>query len=378
MVKKNTSSDDMKNQLLELLRFSSRSEGFIGRQLKTDHKTVKKIITGLCKEGHQIEERKGYYFLVLNPRSEFHVISTSDHESRSVATSKFLLTGDFQLGARDSQVHLIKTIGAVAKKEGVDSVIVAGDILNGMRVFRGQDRGENRINNIDGQEALAVSILENIEVPTAFRDGNHEAPTWIAVGHNPMWSVYKALVYEKQKKNFTFVLPAHPYYEVNGIIVELAHPYKGQTQKKTYGPINALTKRLGSFTMVTRNKLDLIKSNMQNGGSALGGSAGGLGQNIKPHIRAIGNMHTCVSAIHAGVAFYLVPCLQKSTGFERAKELWHQVGIWIVSVSINSLGRVCGVTNKYIPWDHLTREHNEEEIALHSRIDEECVLRRPD
>lgn len=372
---KNHSMQSVKERMFELLKHGSRSEGLLGRELKIDHETVKKTIEELRADGYEINEDRGNYYLLLNPRSEFIVTSAQEYSAQTVATAKMLFSSDWQLGAREAQIHLARRIGPLAKKEKVDFIILPGDLLNGVRIFPGQDRGENRLNNIDEQEDLLVELLKDLDIPVAIRDGNHEAKTFTTVGHNPIWNVYRALTYEKGKKNFVFIEPRQPYYENKGIIVELSHPYKGQTLKKTYGPVYALTKRLGSFVMVTRMKLAMLRSESWKEGEQSDKPSQFA---FKPHVRAIGNMHTSVSAIHAGVAFYLIPCLQKQTGFERAKELWHQVGVWIATISVNSLGRVCGITNKYISWDGELREHNEGEILMQSKINEACLLRRPD
>jgi hypothetical protein len=92
---------------------------------------------------------------------------------------RFAVTTDRHLGSLCHDAAALAEFYAAAKRDGYPVVLDAGDMLDGHRVYRGQ---EFELRDLGLEAQLARAAASPREIPTRFITGNHDASFKVAAG----------------------------------------------------------------------------------------------------------------------------------------------------------------------------------------------------
>ncbi len=172
----------------------------------------------------------------------------------------FGLCGDLHFGSRAVQITALNQFCDNCKSEGIKHIFVAGDIVDGYKVYRGQEH-ECYTSKADEQEDSALKNL-----PTGFEwyimMGNHDYSFIKSSGHNPLAAL------ESRRDDIHYIgLDEVVVPLLKGVDMMLWHPGGGNAYAKSY----KLQKKVEQIAFDELRKLSF--------------------KNTKPTIRFIGSGH---------------------------------------------------------------------------------------
>jgi predicted phosphodiesterase len=219
-------------------------------------------------------------------------------ETRKECRIRFALIGDTHLGSLYAHIDAMRGFYAFAESEGCEAIYHAGDVLDGHRVYRGQEF-ELRDVGLDAQiDRLAGVKLASI--PTRFITGNHDQSFKTAAGVHVGKAIEAAAdgweFLGEEQARVEWQTPAGRYS------LMLLHPGGGTSYALSYRPQK------------------IVES---------------LGGGTKPDMIAIGHYHKAewmpsyrnVCAVQTGT-------FQKQTPFMARQGLAAHVGGWVIDVTV--------------------------------------------
>jgi len=217
---------------------------------------------------------------------------------------KFGLIGDTQIGSLYQQGDALRAFYRRAWDEGVTTVLHTGDVLDGWRVYKGQEF-ELRPDGKSWPEQRDIFINEVPEykgMSTIFITGNHD-------------SSFKNLVGMNVGDELTRVRPDWKFVGQDVGDVEMKTS-EGQTYK-----VRLLHPGGGTAYAVSYHAQKIVES-----------LAGGQ----KPDLLAIGHYHKSIfMPQYRNVACVITGCFQSQTPFMVRQSLAAHVGGWIMTTHIN-------------------------------------------
>ena len=227
-------------------------------------------------------------------------------------TVRFALTGDRHHGSLYHHGAALHAFYDFLKSEGITDVYDAGDILDGHKVYKGQ---EFELRDL-GFEAQMNGLAKcaPTEVRTHFITGNHDASFKNAAG------VHVGSCIAERIKNYVFLgeeqgrvrweTPEGPFE------LMLIHPGGGSSYALSYRP-------------------QKIVESLEGG--------------TKPDMLAIGNYHKAeFIPSYRNVAVVQVGTFQRQTPFMARQGLAAHIGGWIVEVSVNEGCKV--IKTQFVPF----------------------------
>lgn len=219
---------------------------------------------------------------------------------------RFGLVSDTHIGSLYAQQDNLEGAYDVFAKEGIETVYHCGDLLDGEKMYRGQEYEIFR----HGCDAQVEECIDNYPrregVSTRFITGNHDMSFWKRAGVN----VGPKIALHRDDMFFLGVEESDIHYACgeNDVTVRLAHPGKGTAYALSY----QIQKYIESLT-------------------------GG----VKPHVLCVGHYHKAevipqyrnVYAVQAG-------CLERQTPFMRNRNIAAHEGFWIIEFSVNEPKKV--------------------------------------
>ena len=221
-------------------------------------------------------------------------------ETRTDCRIRFALTGDSHFGSLYSHIDAFCGFYAFAAAEGCEAVYHTGDILDGHRVYRGQEF-ELRDVGLDAQiDRLASIQLAN--VPTRFITGNHDQSFKTAAG------VHVGKAIEAAARNWEFLGEEQARVEwvtpAGKFSLMLLHPGGGSSYALSYRPQK------------------IVES---------------LGGGTKPDMIGIGHYHKAeMMPSYRNVCAIQTGTFQRQTPFMARQGLAAHVGGWIVDVTVGN------------------------------------------
>lgn len=222
---------------------------------------------------------------------------------------KFGLISDTHLGSMYEELEFLKFAYKIFQKEKITNVYHAGDIIEGGKIYRGQEY-EIRYHGVDEQVEHCVREYPQIDgITTYFIDGNHTLSFYNDAGVDVgsiISGIRKDLVYVgKEEADITIQAKS------GSCKLRLVHPGGGTAYAISY----TVQKYINSLT---------------------GGE--------KPNIIGIGHFHKTEYLFFRNVHAFQAGCFQAQTPFMRRKRTPAMVGFWIIDVVIkdNSVIRCRG------------------------------------
>jgi predicted phosphodiesterase len=226
---------------------------------------------------------------------------------------KFGLISDTHLGSMYEELEFLKFAYKIFKKEKIENVYHAGDVLEGEKIYRGQEY-EIRYHGVDEQVEHCVKDYPKIDgITTYFIDGNHTLSF-----HNEA-GVDVGRIINLQRKDLVYVGKEEADIRLenkNGsCILRLVHPGGGTAYAISY----TVQKYINSLT---------------------GGE--------KPNIVGIGHFHKTEYLFFRNVHAFQAGCFQAQTPFMRRKRTPAMVGFWIIDITLDK-GSVIRCRGEFIP-----------------------------
>lgn len=209
---------------------------------------------------------------------------------------KFGLVGDNHAGSTKERPDILSEIYHVFKKEGVKHVYHAGDWIDGVGVYKGQEN-EVKVYGTDAQVDHVVATYPREKgIKTHGITGNHDLRAFEHGGADPM------RIIESKRPDIEYLGQMQATVELaEGVEMELLHPAGSQSYAKSY-------------------KLQRLIDNRP--------------VQDRPDILAIGHYHTSFYMDHAGVQAIQVPSTKEHGMFEKRLGLSGEMGAWMVEMTV--------------------------------------------
>lgn len=216
------------------------------------------------------------------------------------------VTGDTQFGSKYQQPTIFKTVYEMFDKEHVDFVIHMGDLVDGIKMYRGHDQ-EIFLHSADEQADYTLNIYpERKEYKTYIISGNHDLSFKKIAGYD----IVKHICAQRDDLVYKGELGAHTF-KVKNLTFDLIHPSGGVPYAKSYRIQKVIEGAIGDVIARLRVTKDL---------------------SIIPHFMLLGHLHIANYTPHIGIDGFMVPCMQAQTPYLVAKGLMPEVGCYIIHV----------------------------------------------
>jgi len=213
---------------------------------------------------------------------------------------------DTHLGSRFQQPTLLQTAYQIFDECQVDFVIHLGDLVEGMKLYRGQDQ-EIFLHSADEQ---ADYTLNHYPTRSAYKtyiiSGSHDLVFKKLAGFDIVKNICSQrsdLVYKGEHGAHTF--------KMKNLTFDILHPSGGVPYAKSYRLQKVIEGALGDIISRVRSHKDL---------------------SIIPHFMLMGHLHIMNYTPHIGIDGFMVPCMQTQTPYLKAKGLMPELGILIINV----------------------------------------------
>lgn len=263
----------------------------------------------LLEQYHTISQLQGQ----LERLQEFRQTHTSDLYDDVV---KIGVISDVHYGSMFHQSSLMELAYDVFEKEEIPEVYVAGDVLAGGKMYRGQEF-ELLDHGVDQQIDRAVnSWPEKSGIVTKFITGNHDLSFFKSVGVDIGKTIQEArddLRYlGREEADVEFLT------KYGTARMRLTHPGKGTAYALSYQPQKYI--------------------------EALEGGT-------KPHLVVMGHYHKSMKLPqYRNVALVMAGCIEAQTPYMRRNSLAAHMGFWILWFAVNEKKLVSRFGGEFISW----------------------------
>ena len=237
-----------------------------------------------------------------------------DELQRSIQTPTLHLHGeevnlgilsDTHLGSRFADLGLLDFAYETFDKRGIQTVLHAGDILDGQRMYKGQEFELDKY-GADAQVDFCAKRYPRVDgIQTLFIDGNHDRSFWKDAGNNTGKKI------SQLRPDLTYL----GYMEAEIVVgdvekgktatIRLFHGEDGSAYAISYRPQRYLTELPGKS---------------------------------KPDMLVMGHYHKAETLYYQGVIAVQAGTTQKQTPFMRGRRLSAALGFWIVNLTVNEAG----------------------------------------
>ncbi len=218
------------------------------------------------------------------------------------------VVSDLHIGSSVYRPYELETFIQYAKDSGVETFLLPGDIIDGARVYPGQEYEQN-IPGIDAQ----ISYFENTFPAIKkgyFIVGNHEYSAFKSVGKNVGLDICR------NRTEFQYIGCMEGRIAINDVIFELYHP----TGSGAYALSYKLQKRIESYV-----------------------------PGDKPRILLMGHYHQSLNTTVRNVTGYLCGSFQGPSTFSRALNLPNVTGGWILEITSHD-GHVETIKSEFVSF----------------------------
>lgn len=245
---------------------------------------------------------------------------------------KFGLISDTHLGSRFQQLTLLRTAYKIFEEEKVEFVIHAGDIVDGIRMYAGQEH-EVFLEGADQQRDYAVeNYPESKKFKTYIIAGNHDMKFKKLAGYN----ILRHICADRDDLVFKGEVGSHTF-RVKNLTFEVIHPSGGVPYAKSYKLQKLIEGGIGDII----NRLRITKD---------------LG--TIPQFFIAGHLHIVNYTPHLGVLGFMLPCLQAQTPYLLAKGLAPELGIWILTVQCDDDWNVTRILHDHRQFNAFVKEND--------------------
>jgi len=143
---------------------------------------------------------------------------------------KFGIISDTHLGNIYDHHELLEPFYSIFDNEEVDFVLNSGDLLDGIRMYRGQEFEQYAYGWEKQMDVLEQVYPNRKEYPTYFITGNHDYSFFKSVGA----SVGEEI--ERRRPDLRYLGSEEADMEINKTKIRLSHPGKGTAYALSYNP----------------------------------------------------------------------------------------------------------------------------------------------
>jgi DNA polymerase II small subunit/DNA polymerase delta subunit B len=243
-------------------------------------------------------ESRGYFASKIPPQKIGKVFNGEVKKPGSIY--KFGIFSDPQMGSKYQQMTHLHSFYKKCEEEKVDAMLCAGDVVDGEKVYRGQEY-ELFIHGADAQRDYAIKNLPHIPgVKTYMISGNHDTSFWSVSGYNIVQAICDA------REDLVFLGDNYAVYTIGKIKIALMHGSGGVAYARSY-------------------KLQKIIEQ--------------IAPENKPHMLFLGHYHVeDVQPMYRNVVGIQLPCFQAQTPYLARGGLYPELGGWIVEFGVNEKG----------------------------------------
>jgi predicted phosphodiesterase len=241
---------------------------------------------------------------------------------------KFGVVSDTHLGSKCQQLTLLKSAYADFDRENVDFVIHAGDLVDGHKMYKGQEY-ELFMHSADEQRDYAVEQYPRLKngKKTYIIAGNHDESFKKSAGYN----IVRDICTKRSDLVYEGMIGAT--FNIGRLRIEAVHPSGGVSYARSYKSQKHAENLMSALIEVVRSKKDL---------------------SVLPHIMILGNWHIAdILPDYQGMVVVTQPCFQSQTSYLRAKGLTPNIGYTLFEISLDSAGNLQEMWHKYQPLGHL-------------------------
>lgn len=225
-------------------------------------------------------------------------------ETREDCTLRFGLTGDWHVGSHLFNHQALEGFYRYATERGIETFFHSGDVLDGHRVYKGQEFDLRDV-GLDSQLERLARVAPPVGT-TMFITGNHDA-SFKNLSGAPVGKMI-----EQAAPNMRFIGEDEARFEYqtpNGrFTIQMLHPDGGSAYALSYRP-------------------QKIVESLEGG--------------TKPNLTCIGHYHKAeMMPAYRNVAVFQAGTFQRQTPFMVRKGLAAHVGGWIVEVTVGDLHNV--------------------------------------
>lgn len=241
---------------------------------------------------------------------------------------KFGVVSDTHLGSKCQQLTLLKSAYADFDRENVDFVIHAGDVVDGHKMYKGQEY-ELFMHSADEQRDYAVAQYPRLKngKKTYIIAGNHDESFKKSAGYN----IVRAICMARPDMVYEGMIGAT--FNIGRLRIEAVHPSGGVSYARSYKSQKHAENMISALIELVRSKKD---------------------PSVLPHIMILGNWHIAdILPDYQGMAVVTQPCFQSQTSYLRAKGLTPNIGYTLFEISLDKDGNLQEMWHKYQPLGHL-------------------------
>lgn len=215
------------------------------------------------------------------------------------------------IGSKYQQLTHLHTFYNVCKKRGVDTILHCGDLIDGEKIYRGQEY-ELFLHGADAQRDYAISNYPKIKgIQTKVILGNHDESFYRTSGLN----IVKAI--SESRDDIDYLGDYLAYIDMAGIKVAIMHSGGGVAYSRSYKPQKIVEQ---------------------------------LAPEAKPHMLFIGHWHVaCYIPHYRNCETYSIGSFQAQTPFLTRLGLFPNIGGVIVEVVTDSTG-IKSVKSEWVPF----------------------------
>ncbi len=229
----------------------------------------------------------------------------------------FGIISDTHLGSMYCDLGLLEIAYDTFDSRGIEIVLHAGDLLDGHKIYRGQEFELIRV-GADAQVDYCVEHYPYREkIRTMFIDGNHDRSFWKSAGNNTGRKI------SAQRKDLEYL--GHMEADItlgdpesnNKAVVRLFHGEDRSCFAVSYRPQRYLSE---------------------------------LANQDRPDMLIMGHYHKAEMLYYRNVLCIQAGCMQRQTPFMRGRRISASLGFWIVHLTVNERG-IARILPEFFPVD---------------------------
>jgi len=253
---------------------------------------------------------RGYFVSKVPPTASGKTF-TADFTKMAGRKYRFAVISCTQIGSKYQQMSHLYTFYQLCKKRKIKEVLHCGDLVDGERVYRGQEY-ELFLHGADEQSEYVVENYPKFPgIKTRVIMGNHDESFWKTAGIN----VVKNICHKRADMEYLGDYLA--FLTIDGLNIGLMHGAGGNAYARSY-------------------KLQKIIEQMP--------------PEIKPHMLFVGHWHiTNWLPMYRNVSAFSVGAFQSQTPFLTRLGLYPEIGGYIIEVAVDDLG-IVSIKPEWIPF----------------------------
>ena len=255
-------------------------------------------------------ESRGYFVSKIPPKTGGKTF-VADVKKMNGNRYRFAVISCTQLGSKYQQLTHLHTFYSICKARGINTVLNCGDIVDGGKVYRGQEY-ELFAHGADEQSQYVIDNYPKVKgINTKMILGNHDESFYKIAGVNVVKDICE------KRSDLQYLGDYLAYLDIGGVRVALMHGAGGASYARSY-------------------KLQKIVEQ--------------LSPEAKPKMLFLGHYHIqCHIPAYRNVESYMIGCFQAQTPFLTRLGLFPNIGGMIVEM-VAEEGNIKSVKTEWIPF----------------------------